>query len=32
MNKPWLLCIGFLLRAEVLFWLLELSVHTEMLC
>ena len=32
MNKLWLLCIGFLLRAEVLFWLLELSVHAVKCC
>lgn len=32
MNKPRLLCIDFLLRAEVLFWLLELSVHTVKCC
>lgn len=32
MNKRWLLCIGFLLRAEVLFWLLELGVHAVKRC
>lgn len=32
MNKLWLLCTGFLLRAEVLSWLLELSVHAVRCC